>query len=201
MSLLLCLRNMLKILRLRFDLLSSSSNLTRPTTMIDVDRKIDVTKEPTTDVIAPPKYVPVDPKSNYVGISEDGAVTDGMTTEEEWQRQLQRLQRRIRKYNWTKRGDEQAIADDMRGLATRHTDPRVQAYWNQRADEFEKAPEADKMALLADVARGLAILIAAPFAIAGGILVAVGSMLKASSNFLIGNRASSSTGATTRGRK
>lgn len=180
---------------------ASSSNLTRPTAMIDVDTKIDVAKEPTTDVIAPPKYVPVDPKSNDVGISEDGAVTDGMTTEEEWQRQLQRLQRRIRKYNWTKRGDEQAIIDDMRGLAARHTDPRVQAYWNQRADEFEKAPEADKIALLADVARGLAILIAAPIAIAGGLLVALGSVLKASSNFLIGNRASSSTGATTRGRK
>ncbi|KAJ7667489.1 hypothetical protein DFH06DRAFT_219322 [Mycena polygramma] len=110
--------------------------------------------------------------------------------EVQWQLKLKKLEKTIRKYNWTKKGDEALIVASMRDLAASHTDPQVQAYWTRRADQFEKAPDADKKALLMDIGRGLAILIAAPFAIAGALLMGTGMLLKASGNFLTGGRGS-----------
>jgi hypothetical protein len=72
----------------------------------------------------------------------------------------------------------------MRDLAASHNDPQVQAYWNRRATEFERAPDSDKKAILMDIGRGLAILIAAPFAIAGAILMGTGMLIKAGGSFL-----------------
>ncbi|KAJ7101610.1 hypothetical protein C8R43DRAFT_244073 [Mycena crocata] len=111
-------------------------------------------------------------------------------SEVEWQAKLKTLHRKIRKYNWTKRGDEAAIVESMRDLATGHSDPQVQAYWNHRADEFEKAPDVNKKAILADIGRGIAILIAAPLAIAGALLLATGMLLKASGDMLTGGKTS-----------
>ncbi|KAF8211687.1 hypothetical protein K438DRAFT_2011183 [Mycena galopus ATCC 62051] len=108
-------------------------------------------------------------------------------TEEEWKEKLQKLEGKIRKYNWMKRGDETAIVKSMRDLAASHNDPQVQAYWTRRANEFEKAPDPDKKAILKDIGRGLGILIAAPFAIAGAVLIGTGMLLKAGGNFLTGS--------------
>ncbi|KAF7354834.1 6PF2K domain-containing protein [Mycena sanguinolenta] len=107
-------------------------------------------------------------------------------SEAEWKAKLRKLEGKIRKYNWTKRGDETAIVESMRDLAASHSDPQVQAYWTRRANEFETAPESDKKALLKDIGRGLAILVAAPFAIAGAVLVGTGMLLKAGGNILTG---------------
>ncbi|KAF8211686.1 hypothetical protein K438DRAFT_1752371 [Mycena galopus ATCC 62051] len=107
-------------------------------------------------------------------------------TEAEWKEKLQKLEGRIRKYNWMKRGDETAIVESMRDLAASHNNPQVQAYWTRRANEFEKAPDSDKKAILKDIGRGVAILIAAPFAIAGALLMGTGMLLKAGGNFLTG---------------
>ncbi|KAJ6463250.1 hypothetical protein C8R47DRAFT_82787 [Mycena vitilis] len=116
--------------------------------------------------------------------------TGSLLSELQWQLKLKKLEKTIRKYNWTKKGDEALIVASMRDLAASHTDPQVQAYWTRRADQFEKAPDADKKALLMDIGRGLAILIAAPFAIAGAILMGTGMLLKASGSFLTGGRGS-----------
>ncbi|KAJ7265948.1 hypothetical protein B0H12DRAFT_1068425 [Mycena haematopus] len=94
----------------------------------------------------PPSYTPADTN----------------ITEREWKEKLQRLEGKIRKYNWTRRGDETAIVEAMRDLAASHNDPQVQAYWARRAREFENAPASDKKAILKDIGRGLVILLAAP---------------------------------------
>ncbi|KAF8211681.1 hypothetical protein K438DRAFT_2011178 [Mycena galopus ATCC 62051] len=107
-------------------------------------------------------------------------------TETEWKEKLQKLEGRIRKYNWMKRGDEPAIVEAMRDLAASHNDPQVQAYWTRRADEFEKAPDSDKKAILKDIVQGLAILVSAPFIIAGAIFTGTGMVLKTVGNVLTG---------------
>ncbi|KAJ6516439.1 hypothetical protein C8R45DRAFT_960153 [Mycena sanguinolenta] len=105
-------------------------------------------------------------------------------SEQEWKEKLRKLEGKIRKYNWTKRGDEATLVESMRDLAASHNDPQVQAYWTRCANEFETAPESDKKALLKDIGRGLAILLVAPFAIAGALLMGTGMLLKAGGNLL-----------------
>ncbi|KAJ7087344.1 hypothetical protein B0H15DRAFT_309326 [Mycena belliarum] len=112
-------------------------------------------------------------------------------SEAEWKAKLKTLQRMIRKYNWMRRGDEGALCASMRDLAASHNDPEVQAYWNRRADEFQKASDADKRTVLGDIARGVVALIVAPLAITGFILFATGALIKYSGDVLTGGRASS----------
>ncbi|KAF7330891.1 6PF2K domain-containing protein [Mycena venus] len=121
----------------------------------------------------------------YIGIPS-GSNSNSNITEAEWKDKLKKLEKKIRKYNWTKQGDEAAIVESMRDLAASHNDPKVQAYWTRRANEFEKAPDSDKKAILVDIARGLAILVAAPFAITGALFMGTGMLLKASANLLTG---------------
>lgn len=104
--------------------------------------------------------------------------------EVQWKSKLKKLERKVRKYNWTKRGDEAEILESMRELAASHIDPAVQTYWTRRADEFERAPDADKKALLADIGRAVGLLAAAPFLLTGAILVGTGTILKASGSYL-----------------
>jgi len=111
-------------------------------------------------------------------------------SEAEWKEKLNKLEKKIRKYNWTKQGDEAAIVQSMRDLAASHSDPQVQAYWTHRANEFERAPDSDKKAILTDIGRGLAILIAAPFVITGALLIGTGMLLKAGGDLLTGGRIS-----------
>ncbi|KAJ7086685.1 hypothetical protein C8R44DRAFT_893480 [Mycena epipterygia] len=153
-------------------------------------------RTPTVSESLTSQYIMIDDK-----ISQPPPYTDFRTTntdpanidEAEWQAKLKKLQKKVRKYNWTKQGDEAIIVDSMRELARSHNDPQVQAYWNRRANDFEKAPDSDKKAILTDIGRGLAILIAAPFAIAGGILLAAGMFLKASGDILTGGKTSALT--------
>ncbi|KAJ6612130.1 hypothetical protein B0H10DRAFT_2053634 [Mycena sp. CBHHK59/15] len=148
--------------------------------MITIDQKFESTHPPAYDDSVPNA-------TSLEGNTQARAVS---VDEAQWQDNLQRLRKKIRKYNWTKRGDEKAILGAMRDLAGSHSDPQVQAYWNQRANEFEKAPEADKKAILTHIGKGLAILIAAPFAIAGGILLAAGMALRATGNLIAGGNSS-----------
>ncbi|KAJ7229164.1 hypothetical protein GGX14DRAFT_327973, partial [Mycena pura] len=106
-------------------------------------------------------------------------------SEAEWQVKLKKLEKKIRKFNWgVGRGDEAAIIASMRDLATSHPDPEIQTYWSRRADQFERAPDSDKMAILKDITRGLAIMIASPFAIMGAIFMGTGMALKAGGNLI-----------------
>ncbi|KAJ6543952.1 hypothetical protein B0H19DRAFT_292015 [Mycena capillaripes] len=149
--------------------------------------QIDQTPQPSADTSMPPPYsvARAPTETNILGRKVD---VPSLLSEVEWQLKLKKLEKKIRKYNWTKQGDEAAIVASMRDLATSHNDPQVQTYWNRRADEFEKAPDTDKTAILVDIGRGLAILIAAPFAIAGAMLIGTGMLLKASGNFLTGGK-------------
>ncbi|KAK7061272.1 6PF2K domain-containing protein [Favolaschia claudopus] len=105
----------------------------------------------------------------------------------EWKAKLKKLEKKIRKFNWKagkRAGDEAAIVEGMRDLAASHYDPHVQAYWNHRADEFEKAPESDKKAILADIGRALVSSITVQFTIAGALLVGTGMLFIAGGNML-----------------
>ncbi|KAJ7705683.1 hypothetical protein B0H16DRAFT_692574 [Mycena metata] len=130
---------------------------------------------------------PYAPPTYHEGLSSTSTIS-----EVEWQTKLKKLEKQIRKYNWSKNGPREAnvIVASMRDLAASHIDPKVQAYWNRRADAFERAPDADRKSILLDIGRGLGILIAAPFAIAGAVLIGTGMLLKASGNLLTGGKVS-----------
>lgn len=149
---------------------------------------IDQTPQPAGETSLPPPYT-VAKRPSETSILSQKVDVPALLSEVEWRLKLKQLEKKIRKYNWTKQGDEADIVASMRDLAASHDDPQVQGYWNRRADEFEKAPDSDKKALLMDIARGLAILIAAPLAIAGALLMGTGMLLKASGNFLTGGKA------------
>jgi len=131
------------------------------------------------------------PSPTYSDIRVDAQPTANLPSsvdEVEWQINLKKLEKKIRKYNWSRKGDEAGIVASMRDLAASHSDPQVQAYWNRRADEFEKAPDSDKKALLMDIGRGVGILFAAPFAIVGAFLIGAGMILRASGNIISGGQ-------------
>ncbi|KAJ7474260.1 hypothetical protein FB451DRAFT_1248445 [Mycena latifolia] len=115
-------------------------------------------------------------------------------TEEEWQENLSKLQKKLRKYNRAKkRGDEEAIkrlmreiGQDMRSLAESHADPKVRAEWKEKADEFDRAPEGEQENMLMDIGKGLGIIIISPFLLAGGVLYGVGLFTKGLGNLLTG---------------
>lgn len=145
-----------------------------------IDQKTAPRDAPGVDfhIPSPPAYTPPPP------------VQSTTFSEVEWKTKLKQLEKKIRKYNRSKNGPSEAsdIVESMRDLSTSHPDPQVQAYWNQRADAFEKAPDADRKSILLDVGRGLAILIAAPFAIVGALLIGTGMLLRASSNLITGGK-------------
>ncbi|KAF7331634.1 6PF2K domain-containing protein [Mycena kentingensis (nom. inval.)] len=108
--------------------------------------------------------------------------------EAEWQTKLDTLERKLTQYNKKPRArDEAAILSSMRDLEKSHPDPEVQKYWAQRAEDFENASdENDKLHIVKDVAKAIGVLIAAPFAIAGMILIGTGQLLKVSGNWISG---------------
>ncbi|CAK5284491.1 unnamed protein product [Mycena citricolor] len=111
-------------------------------------------------------------------------------TDAECKAALKKLDSRIRKYNWGNRSTpvERSIVSSMRNLSTRHPDSTVREYWEKRADGFEKAPEVDKGAILKDIGLAVGMLLAAPFAITGAVLMGMGLLLKESGSLLSGGR-------------
>ncbi|KAJ7152469.1 hypothetical protein C8R46DRAFT_1121307 [Mycena filopes] len=114
--------------------------------------------------------------------------------EEKWQEMLAKLQKLLKKYDRAKkRGDEEAmkrlaadIEASMRAMADTHPDPAVKAEWTTKADDFGKAPEDAKENMLLDIGKGLALIIASPFMLAGGVLYGVGLFTKGLGNLLTG---------------
>ncbi|KAJ7753317.1 hypothetical protein DFH07DRAFT_824057 [Mycena maculata] len=121
-------------------------------------------------------------------------------TEALWIANLKKLDKKIRKYNWkpahphsqkdAPRREEDAakIVTLMRDLGATHPDPRVQVYWAERADAFAAAPEPDKKAVLRDVTSVILGLIAAPFAIAGALLLGLGKALRLTGTLMVESR-------------
>ncbi|KAJ7772971.1 hypothetical protein DFH07DRAFT_802077 [Mycena maculata] len=138
-------------------------------------------------ILQPPSYVDspaAEPEPAATAPSPPPPPSPPNISEAEWQAKLLKLQKKIRRYNWTKRGDEAEILESMRDLSASHTDPQVQAYWTRRANDFEKAPDANKKDILVDIGRALGLFIAAPFAIVGGFLKGSGILLKKSGDVL-----------------
>jgi len=118
-----------------------------------------------------------------------------------WQAALRDLQRLIEQYEAAKGRDDQEainvlepkIAAAMRRLSEGHPDPRVREYWKTRAENFAGGDKKEKEHILADVGKGLLILLATPFVLVGGVLFAaggiiygVGSVVKGLGNLLTG---------------
>lgn len=137
----------------------------------------------------------VDPDKSSIGSSSDSSETATLT-EEEWQKNYSKLQKKLRKYNRAKkRGDEETvkrlvreIGEDMRNLGEGHSDPAARAEWTRKADEFDKAPESEKENMLMDIGIGLGLLVASPFLLAGGVLYGVGRLTQGLGNLLTGGK-------------
>ncbi|KAJ6480396.1 hypothetical protein C8R45DRAFT_905950 [Mycena sanguinolenta] len=123
------------------------------------------------------------------------SVSDTETvTGEEWQALLQLLRDSLKQYNRAKTAGDQAslkklakeIETIMRDLADGHNDPAVQAEWTRKADEFSKASDVGKENMLLDIGKGLGIIIASPFILAGGVLYGAGLFVKGLGNLLTG---------------
>ncbi|KAF7378156.1 MFS general substrate transporter [Mycena sanguinolenta] len=127
--------------------------------------------------------------------STGSAASDTETViEEEWQALLQLLRKSLKQYNRAKTANDQAamkklakeIEEIMRKLADSHSDSAEQAEWTRRANEFSKASDAGKENMLLDIGKGLGIIIAAPFILAGGVLYGTGLFVKGLGNLLTG---------------
>lgn len=110
-----------------------------------------------------------------------------MTTsnEREVRRLMERLRQRMLEYEGSKqRGDEsrmntlaRQIVENMRRLGEIHVDTAVREDFRRRADLFERGNTEQRSHILADVGTGLLIILATPFAIAGGAIVAAGAIV------------------------
>ncbi|KAJ7058750.1 hypothetical protein C8F01DRAFT_1147103 [Mycena amicta] len=74
----------------------------------------------------------------------------------------------------------------MRDLAAHHPTLEDRTRWAVKADELEKAPDGEKEHILMDIGKGLGLIIALPFILAGGILYGVGLFVKGVGNILTG---------------
>ncbi|KAJ7836979.1 hypothetical protein B0H13DRAFT_184783 [Mycena leptocephala] len=128
-----------------------------------------------------------------ISSNSDSSDTETLT-DEEWQKDLAKLQKKLKKYNRAKqRGDvgtaerlKSEIGRDMRGLAESASDPEVRAKWTKNADEFDSASESDKDNMLMNIGKGLGLIIASPFLLAGGVLYGVGLFTKGLGDLLTG---------------
>ncbi|KAJ7159558.1 hypothetical protein C8R46DRAFT_1108595 [Mycena filopes] len=137
------------------------------------------------------RKLPADQRSTGSSSSESSSDT---LAEEKWQEMLAKLQKLLKKYDRAKkRGDEEAmkrlatdIEASMRAMADTHPDPAVKAEWTTKADDFGKAPDDAKDNMLLDIGKGLALIVASPFMLAGGVLYGVGLLTKGLGNLFTG---------------
>ncbi|KAJ6594725.1 hypothetical protein B0H19DRAFT_913066, partial [Mycena capillaripes] len=110
--------------------------------------------------------------------------------EEEWQRKRANLDKKFKKYQRAKeRGDtakakklEYELWQDMLSLAASHSDPAVRAEWKKKAEDFIRAAETGDESMVMDIAKGLGLVVAAPFILAGTALYGVGLLTKGLGN-------------------
>jgi len=65
----------------------------------------------------------------------------------------------------------------MERLAEMSPDDQIRSYWSNRAVEFAAGNRDVREHILADIGRGLLILLATPFALAGVVLFAAGGIV------------------------
>ncbi|KAG9078270.1 hypothetical protein FRC06_008449 [Ceratobasidium sp. 370] len=69
------------------------------------------------------------------------------------------------------------IVSKMRQIGDTYPDTESKSEWYEKAEVFERGTDKDKENILMPLAQGLGILIAAPFAVAGGAIFAAGGIL------------------------
>ena len=99
-----------------------------------------------------------------------------------WRQALHELQGLMSQYDeatneMVKNGLARRIIEVMRRLSSIHPDQAVRSHWRDWADAFSNADERGKKDLLADVKKGIVILLTTPFLLVGGVLFAAGSLL------------------------
>lgn len=72
--------------------------------------------------------------------------------------------------------DEQ-IVTTMRDVGDAYPDNESKAAWHAKADQYQSSDAEEKENILTPLAKGLGILIATPFAVAGGAIFAAGGIL------------------------
>jgi len=111
--------------------------------------------------------------------------------EENWREALRQLQGLMSQYEGArsetvKNRLARQIVDAMRRLGSIHPDQAVRQHWRERADAFNSADEKGKEHILADVGKGLVILLATPFLLVGAVLFAAGGILYGAGTFVKG---------------
>lgn len=110
---------------------------------------------------------------------------DGGDREKLWKEALEDLKKAMIVYgSVATKGDEkdtQASAEEvvkkMRNLGATHTDPDIKKEWDNKADRFAKAGKAERGIMSNDIIRGLVLLLATPFLLAGAVVFAAGSII------------------------
>lgn len=84
----------------------------------------------------------------------------------------------------SKKGDDRAtdaeaqnVVAAIRNVGDSHTDPKVRWEWHEKAEKFSKASPSERVTLFDDIGKGLLILVATPFALAGAAIFAAGAIL------------------------
>ncbi|KAG8695983.1 hypothetical protein FRC09_008815 [Ceratobasidium sp. 395] len=78
------------------------------------------------------------------------------------------------------------IVVKMRQIGDTYPDAESKSEWYQKAKIFQDGSEKDKSDILKPLAQGLGILIAAPFAVAGGAIFAAGGILYGAGKTVVG---------------
>jgi hypothetical protein len=107
------------------------------------------------------------------------------TEEETWKASLDDLKKQMELYEVAlKNGDDRKTEEEarktvasIRNVGDSHTDPRVKKEWHEKAEKFSKASPSKRVTLFDDVGKGLIILLATPFMLAGSAVFAAGSIL------------------------
>lgn len=69
------------------------------------------------------------------------------------------------------------IVSTMRSVGDAYPDEESKQEWHEKADAYERGNDEEKEHILMPLAKGLAILIATPFAVAGGAIFAAGAIV------------------------
>ncbi|KAG8770642.1 hypothetical protein FRC12_004145 [Ceratobasidium sp. 428] len=81
--------------------------------------------------------------------------------------------------------DEQ-IGNAMRSIGQAYPAGENRTYWQNAADGFQAGNAQEKEHILMPIAKGLGIIIATPFALAGGVIFAAGAIVYGVGRVLIG---------------
>jgi len=121
-------------------------------------------------------------------------MVDQSKDEGEWKAALKNMQLDVVAYDDAKKAGNEAekkkeewkIVEGMRRLAHIHPDVNVRKHWEESAKAFEKGDEKTKSHILGDIGKGLLILLATPFALAGVVLFGTGAIIYGVGTFIKG---------------